>query len=390
MKVTTSCYNRFWIFDEAYQLQRLGVLHRLINDYPKFMTRRWQIADDKVTSLLLNGIYGRVTRKVFPWVSFQTRSQITHSSILFFAKRLPHYLPLDSDIFIGLTTYSLETIERAKQHGITTLVERGSFHPKTEFDLLREECQRWGGSVAHLQKHYDWVIARENAEYQAADHIMVLSNPAKKSMIAEGIPAEKVFVNQCGVDLQLFQPAEKQDTVFRVIQCGGIDQRKGVPYLLQAFSELKLPNSELWFIGGGLETSNLQSVIQKYRADNIVFKGGFPQQELAKLYTQGSVLVLASITDGFGMVVPQAMACGLPVVVTENVGASDLVTEGENGFIVPIRKVEALKEKLLYLYEHQQRAKAMGLAAYQAVKQGQTWDDYGERLVSFLKRVHPQ
>ena len=74
------------------------------------------------------------------------------------------------------------------------------------------------------------------------------------------------------------------------------------------------------------------------------------------------------------------MACGLPVIVTENVGAADIVGDGVNGFVIPIRDVEALKERLLCLYEDAERRQHMGQAASDTVARGYTWDDYGDRL----------
>jgi len=386
MKVVTSCYGRFWIFDQAYQLYRHGLLQQLINDYPRFMTRRWGLPDDKVVSLLANGLYGRLVRRVESWLPPAIQEHLAASVHHLFSARLARHLPAGADIFIGLSSFCLEAIQRAKELGMVAVVDHGSLHQRTERQLLLEEKELW-----HLpgesQLPPSWLINKEDAEFHAADRVMVLSQVARRSMVGEGIPAGKILVNPCGVNLSEFRPGKKDDRVFRIIQCGGIQARKGVQYLLRAFSELKLRQAELWFIGGGLENSSLRSVIQRYRAENIHFKGSMPQNQLYKYYQQGSVFVLASIADGFGMVVPQAMACSLPVIVTENVGAADLVTAGKTGFVIPIRDVESLKEKLLFLYENPDLGQEMGEAASLAVKIGHTWDDYGDRLVNFLQSL---
>ena len=80
------------------------------------------------------------------------------------------------------------------------------------------------------------------------------------------------------------------------------------------------------------------------------------------------------------MVQVQAMACGLPLIATTNTGAADLVTDGEQGFIIPIRSVNALKEKVLYMYEHAAERQRMGGAALAQARRF-TWDAYGERAV---------
>jgi glycosyltransferase involved in cell wall biosynthesis len=179
-----------------------------------------------------------------------------------------------------------------------------------------------------------------------------------------------------------FYPGPKEDNTFRIIHCGGISMRKGVHYLLQAFTELNLPGTELWLIGS--MTDEIKPFLRKWGSPAIRHQGPFPERELHKYYSQGSVFCLASIADGFGMVVPQAMACGLPVIITENVRAADIVTEGETGFAIPIRNVDALKEKLLLLYDNPDLCRHLGDAAYQSVKIGHTWDDSGDRLVNFL------
>jgi glycosyltransferase involved in cell wall biosynthesis len=75
------------------------------------------------------------------------------------------------------------------------------------------------------------------------------------------------------------------------------------------------------------------------------------------------------------------------VIVTEHVGAADLVEHGRTGFVVPIRDVEHLKRHLAYLYEHPEARIEMGRAAAAAVAVGHTWADYGDRLVALLDAV---
>jgi glycosyltransferase involved in cell wall biosynthesis len=98
---------------------------------------------------------------------------------------------------------------------------------------------------------------------------------------------------------------------------------------------------------------------------------------------------MPSLEEGFAMVQFQAMACGLPLICTTNTGGEDLITkDGEEGYVVPIRDVEALKEKILYLYENQDIAKEMGQKAKQKVENGFTWDNYGDRYYNNLKEIY--
>lgn len=383
MKVTTSCSGRFHIFDQARQLHRHGVLHRFINDYPKWMTRRWGIPDEKVESLVANGALGRMTRWIPDSWSPAFKSRAVERVHDLFSRRLAGYVPPDSDIFIGLSSFCLQAIERAKDLGQVTIVDHGSLHQRTERRLLEEEC-RLHGLPLEVELAPQWLIDKEDEEFSAADRVMVLSETAKRSFIEEGIDGAKIFVNHCGVDLSQFSPPNsEQNGCFRIIYCGNISLRKGIHYLLQAFSELKLDNAELWLIGS-MPSPSFGRLIEKYKSEKVRFLGTFQQGELRQIYTQGSVLVLPSLADGFGLVVPQAMACGLPVIVTSNVGAADIVTEGVDGYVVPIRDVSALKEKIRILYEKPVVRQQMSLAASKKARSHLGWEAYGDRLVAWL------
>jgi glycosyltransferase involved in cell wall biosynthesis len=109
------------------------------------------------------------------------------------------------------------------------------------------------------------------------------------------------------------------------------------------------------------------------------------RDELYKHYSQASVLVLPSIEEGLALVQAQAMACGIPVIATENTGAADLFTDGVEGFIVPIRDPRAIREKILTLYENPAMREQMGEAALARVRKIGGWDDYGERALAYYR-----
>ena len=107
-----------------------------------------------------------------------------------FSRRLAGFVPPDSDVFIGLSSFCLQAIERAKGYGQVTTVDHGSLHQRTERHLLEEE-----GRLHNLPMDLapEWIIEKEDLEFHAADRVMVLSQAAKRSLIEEGIGAEKDF-----------------------------------------------------------------------------------------------------------------------------------------------------------------------------------------------------
>ena len=107
-----------------------------------------------------------------------------------FSRRLARHVPPDSDVFIGLSSFCLQAIERAKGYGQFTMVDHGSLHQRTERRLLEEEG-RLHGLPLESDLAPEWIIEKEDLEFHAADRVVVLSEAARRSMIEEGIGAEK-------------------------------------------------------------------------------------------------------------------------------------------------------------------------------------------------------
>jgi glycosyltransferase involved in cell wall biosynthesis len=229
------------------------------------------------------------------------------------------------------------------------------------------------------------IVEKELEEYEKADYIQLISSFAKRTFIECGVSPDKIILATPGVDILQFSPVKKEDHIFRIIYCGGISIRKGVHYLLRAFYELNLPNSELWLIGNFSE--GMRPFLKRYYSPKIRLKGVFPQSKLYEQYSQGSLACLNSIEDGFGVVILQAMACGLPVICTTNTGGSDVIQNGIDGFIIPIRDIGALKEKILFLYENKDRCREMGELARKRSATFFTWDDYGNKIISIYNKI---
>jgi glycosyltransferase involved in cell wall biosynthesis len=380
MKITLSVLGRFWIFHLAKQLQDRDCLCRLITSYPVFETVKYGIERKYIKSLLLHEINNRIAVN-FP----ESIKWIINPQYLVFELFDIHasfYIPKETDIFFGLSSGSLHSLRRAKEKGIKTVLQRGSSHMLHQRRILTEEYERFGTKVEIVHPK---VVEKELKEYEEADYISIPSQYVKDTFLEFGIAEAKLIKVPFGVNLANFYPVPKQDKVFRVIHCGNLSLRKGVHYLLQAFSELNLPGAELWLIGS--LTGEIRPFLQRYASPAVKLLGTFPEFELYKYLSQGSVFCLASIEEGLAMVQPQAMACSLPMIVTTNTGGTDVIRDGREGFIVPIRDVEALKEKILYFYEHPEEGRRMGEAARQRVQTGFTWEDYGQKVLAECRRI---
>jgi glycosyltransferase involved in cell wall biosynthesis len=378
MKISVSCPTKFHSFYLANQLHKHGVLQRLFTSFygswgAKRNDRGMDIPRGHITTNFLAACF---------YYGYYRGSDLSRDRLFgtWVARQLR-----DENMIISWGLSALPIIKRAHRLGMIAVVERGSSHATYQRDILLEEYQMWNKPTEHLIRSFSPErMEQELLEYDLADRITIPSSFAERTFVEKGIPSGKLIKVPYGVDINEFQCGPKHDNTFRVVYAGAMTLRKGVHYLLQAFHELKLPDAELWLLGGELE--EIRSFFNQYEGSFRHF-GQLPQMELPKYYSQCSVFVMNSIEDGFGLVVPQAMACGLPVICSMNAGAVDLIENEKNGFTVPIRDVEALKEKILYFYEHQDAGHEFGQKAKQKVTGCSTWDDYGERIKTVYQTV---
>ena len=259
------------------------------------------------------------------------------------------------DIFHGWNGYCLGALRRARALGAVTVVERASSHILTQKRLLEEEYAAFGlgpGTIAPA-----WVVERCLREYEEADYVLVPSEFAYRSFVEQGFPEAKLRCLPFGVDVERFRPAAEEPETFRVLYVGQLSLRKGIPYLLRAWRELALPNAELVLVGvpGPGDRRWLSSLL----TPSVQVFGYTP--DLPAHYRSASVFVFPSIEEGSALVTYEALASGLPVITTFNAGS--LVQDGQEGFVVPIRDVAALKDHLRTLHDHPELRQQMRRAA---------------------------
>ena len=222
-------------------------------------------------------------------------------------------------------------------------------------------------------------------EQNYCDAIHVASNWVKNSYIANGFPEDKIKVIPYGANLDKFKIASRQiKRKFTVLCVGNISLIKGQLYLLEAWKKLNLPDAELIIVGA--MTSSVKGLIEPYR-EFFTHYSFIPHHELKEIYNQADLFILPSLNDGFGLVVLEAMACGLPVIVTENTGASDAIEDGDNGFIIPACSPEALMEKIEFFFRNRKLARRMGEASSDICQKQFTWEVYVEELEKFYSKL---
>jgi starch synthase len=372
MRVAVSTIGKFHSFDLARQMHKRGALESIFSGYPWFKLKMDGLPRQKVKTFpYLHAPYMRFAprhtsaRLLWEW---QDR--------VWFDRYVARHLPC-CDVFCGLSGSALRTGLVAKSQGAKYVCDRASTHIRFHDRILREEYDRQGIPFSGIDPR---IIGREEAEYQAADIITVPSTFVLNTFIEAGIARCKMRLTPYGVDLTRFYPcAPRVDDAFRILFVGGVSVRKGVRYLLEAFQRLPCRNKQLSLVGS--VSPELENLLKPLREDaRISILGHVPQQRLKEIMSVSHVMVLPSVEEGLAYVQAQAMACGCPVIASQNTGADDLFEDGREGFIVPIRDTEAITDRLQRLADDPDLRSSMGAAALERVKSIGGWEQYGERM----------
>ena len=374
MNVTISVPGSFHAFELAEQLDRRNALRRIYTSFPRFMFDPGTVPTDKISPIRYPEAVVQLADRL-PW---GTRLPAGRWKNRLFDRAVARRLQSTEDgLFVGFAGCSRDAIRRANALGMTTAVERSSAHIRVQDELLREEYRDFGLETDPIDPVQ---IEREEQEYADADYVVTPSTFVAETFFDQGTPPENVICEPLGVDPQpVDRPAEGPDDPFTVLFVGRVGLRKGVRYLLDAWDSLALDDAELVVVGPHVSDAG-REIVRAYRDDESVRVRGYVD-DLQAVYRQASAFVLPSIEDGFGRVVLEAMAAGLPVVVSENVGAKDCVRDEIDGLIVPARDASAIAGALERLYANPSERSKMGRRARSRVESTYTWDEYGNRIV---------
>jgi len=282
------------------------------------------------------------------------------------------------DIFHGWNNQALRSIKAAKRIGAKTILECGSTHRFFRERILNEEYEKFG--VKNI-KPPEYARQSSLEEITLSDFIFLPSEFAKKTFIDVGIDNAKLFVIKRGVNIERFKPSKTKKRKFKVLFVGRISLRKGIQYLLEAWEKMKLKDAELVLVGS--IDNNIKPVLSKYNdIENIVFKGF--SKDPSHIYKEATIFVFPSLEEGSAKVTYEAMAAGLPVITTENSGS--VVRNGLDGFIIPIRNSEVIKEKIYYFFENPEMIETMSANALENIKQ-YTWQRYRDNLLEVYNKL---
>jgi glycosyltransferase involved in cell wall biosynthesis len=243
------------------------------------------------------------------------------------------------------------------------ILMRGSAHIAVQDRLLAEEEVRTGVASGRPGA---WMIARERREYALAGRVMVLSEFARTSFLSEAFPDTRLLVTPLGVDVRAFVAPDavvaararriRERRPVRVLYVGTLSARKGLTDLVEIAR--RLSGSAFVFQLVGPATPETAACLS-HAGPNITWTGKVDQSRLPDVYHQADLFLFPTIEDGFGMVLTQAKAAGLPILCTTNCAGPDLVTEGRDGWVLPIRSPEAFEDRLRWCDANRENLAAM-------------------------------
>jgi glycosyltransferase involved in cell wall biosynthesis len=376
MKIAIVVHGRFHAFDLARALLERGHDVTLFTNYPKWAVNRFDFPTDRVRSFWLHGVLTRGVQQL------QARNSIFNSEAnlhTMFGRWAASEMQKEYwDVVHPWSGVSEEIFQTLKEKPTVKLLMRGSAHIAYQARLLEEEEHR---TAAVQDRPSRWMIARESREYSLTDKVVVLSSFASGTFLEEGFPREKLRLLPLGSDVKAFRPSSEivearcrrilSGQPLRVLYVGALSFQKGLWDMMNIVRTVSIEKVRFQFVGP--VSPEVNGLIAELRslADVIPKK---PQVDLPKCYAWGDLFIFPTIQDGYAQVLAQANASALPILTTTNCSGPDLLSQGQTGWVLPIRSADAFIELLRWCDAHRQELAAMVRRIYDEFKP-RDWSD---------------
>ncbi|CAG7632417.1 glycosyltransferase family 4 protein [Paenibacillus allorhizosphaerae] len=304
-----------------------------------------------------------------------------------FDRYVSEKLPSSPVIYHTFPGYAENSFRKVRRFGGITVLEAATTHVAALFSdtSLEHRTYKMKGSPFHPS----WV-ERVLREYELADYITVASRMQMDSFLRQGMKPEKLLFAPLGVDTKRFHPLPGQASLvprmkgepFRIISVGQVSLLKGVPYVLEAVKRTGDPEIEITLFGG-IGWRKIRSLIEQYQQAGVRIKlgAGDPIPSLRNSH----LCVHAAVNDGFGLAPLEAMATGIPTIVSDATGMKDAIEQGRSGLITPARDAGALAEQILRLKHDDDYRIHMAEASITAAQQY----DIQERVAYYAQLLSP-
>jgi len=311
----------------------------------------------------------RLIANKLPINNFEFNYRMFHMFDAWIASRISKLRP---SIVVGYDNSCARTFEVAKSLGIKCILDAPSVH----YEYAKEDV-----FLKKSIKYRDSIKKQKLQEVSLADQIIVCSNFAASTYEANGVEPNRLKVIHLGseppLSLQRIRRHKKDE--LRFVFAGTMSFRKSTDILLAVFRELGSV-AQLTIVGG---SESKQWIDECNSLPNVSYLGHKPQSELYEIIAESDCLILPSRFDAFGMVVVEALSVGTPVIVSENVGAKEVVEMFPGaGIITPVNAC-AIKDTIKKLVSSPTKLENMNDAAYQSGAYF-SWRRYRKRVSEFV------
>jgi starch synthase len=353
MKISFAATNPCHVYPLALNLAKDDALGTYYSGYPA-----WKLPDSAGLSLRTHSLRTNIVYSLMKFVPERLRPS-SRALYLWQDGGFDHWVGAHlapCDFIHGLPGQCLHTFRAARRLGIRTVLNHATGPVREWVRIMEPEYMRVGLRLSDVCTYDEAYFRREGEEYALADYHCAASTVVRDQLIAQGINADRVWLVPYGADTNVFhRDGTKSPKQFRIVFAGMVGLRKGLKTLLDALTLVARPDWRMEFYG--LVLGEARTDLDAYRGSTpLHFHGAVSQSELARAFRNASVLALPSLEEGFGLVVPQALNCGCPVIVSDRVGAKDLVRHRENGSVVPGENAKALAQEFLWHANHPRRA----------------------------------
>ena len=233
--------------------------------------------------------------------------------------------------------------------------------------------------------------------FQRADLLLPISEFWKNRFLRLGYDSKKIKVHRMGIDCDKFKLSEKSvREEIEIISVSRLVEKKGLEYSIKTVTRLMEKHNNLRYtiIGDGPLRKSLQGLIDQLGvADKIKMLGNKRQHEIVSFVSRADIFLSSSVTaadgdmEGIPVSIMEAMACGIPVVVTDHSGTSELVLNNESGFVVPEKDIDSLVEKTDFLIRDSRKRIEMGIRGRKVIEEGFDINVLNKRLTGLLKEL---
>ena len=286
--------------------------------------------------------------------------------------------------FAGVYVYadeSYEIIQAAKKKNLCVVYELHITYYKEIQAVIEAERRKTPEWVEEAPPYADSRAGVQiDKELLLADKVVVASQYTKRSLEKFGFDGSKVKVIPYGFPDVTPKEYFRNGNRVKLLFVGSLGIRKGLKYLIQALDGLS-DKVELTIVGGGECSLALRNAMQPHRHIKTL-----PHNEVLNLMREADLFVFPTLSEGFGMVVTEAMSQGTPVITTPNGCGGDLIVDGENGWLIPVGDSLALRHKLQEILSNPSIIERVGKAALKTAE-ARSWKTYGAEVADYLSSL---